>query len=435
MGRGTQGLGFDAAREDLDVAEGLGAWQEAGDSRLWKTIVSPEQAARLDLRAHARALVAAMERDLGTRLEWVGIDHHNTDHPHLHLLIRGRDDHGRPLTLEAPYVQRGIRTRSEELATRRLGLRTGRDIAASRAQAVGRAQVTELDRSILARAAGDRQVAYGDRPSARQAERAQRRLEMQRLDFLATLGLVERVGPGTWQLSPQLEPTLQQIQLTGDIQKSHGRHRAPLSDARIPLVVTPLTPGLRLEGRVVGSGMADAERQRRYLLLEGTDRRLHYVLHPPGSARAWDGGRLRVGDRVALEGRSIHREGRPRGDAQVRGEPGKPGSMERPGGEASPLPTLATLQREQSRPIRVVPPLDGLIYRGQLLGYARDSQGRCYAVVDTGRELSAFRTEERGLVAGREVVATGRAVGDGRQPPQRWDLRGAELQREQGRAR
>ena len=115
---GEKGLGFDASHDDVDMTSTLGAWQGAGDARLWKAIVSPEQAPRLDLRAHARALVAQMEQDLGTALEWVAIDHHDTDNPHVHLLIRGRDDHGRPLAIDPIYVDRGIRERSAELATR-----------------------------------------------------------------------------------------------------------------------------------------------------------------------------------------------------------------------------------------------------------------------------------------------------------------------------
>src|SRR2546427_10607222 len=85
---GQRGLGFTASRDDLDLAATLGVWQAAGDARLWKAIISPEQGAELDLRVHARALVRQMEHDLGTRLEWVAIDHHNTDNPHVHLLIR-----------------------------------------------------------------------------------------------------------------------------------------------------------------------------------------------------------------------------------------------------------------------------------------------------------------------------------------------------------
>ena len=121
---GEKGRGFNADRDDLDLAQTLKGWEAAGDARLFKLVVSPEQAARLDLRAHARALVAGMERDLGTRLEWVAIDHYNTDHPHLHILVRGRDDHGRPLTLDPTYIKKGIRERSEALATHALGWRT-----------------------------------------------------------------------------------------------------------------------------------------------------------------------------------------------------------------------------------------------------------------------------------------------------------------------
>src|SRR5713226_1170199 len=83
-----RGLGFDAAREDLDLVAAVNEW-ERDDGLMWSFIVSPEDADRIDLRQHVRELVAGMERDLGTRLEWVAIDHHNTDDAHVHLLVRG----------------------------------------------------------------------------------------------------------------------------------------------------------------------------------------------------------------------------------------------------------------------------------------------------------------------------------------------------------
>src|SRR3989454_6902775 len=228
---GQRGLGFTANRDDLDLAATLGAWQAAGDARLWKAIISPEQGAELDLRLHARALVRQMEHDLGTRLEWVAIDHHNTDNPHVHLLIRGRDDHGRPLTIDPGYIQRGIRERSEELATRVLGLRTDHEILASRARAVERAQFTELDRRLLARADAQGHVSYAG-PSLKDRRRlAERSQELRRLEVLVSLGLARRIGAGRWELSRELEPTLRQCQLAGDIMKSRARHR-PTSRTR-----------------------------------------------------------------------------------------------------------------------------------------------------------------------------------------------------------
>ena len=51
-----------------------------------------------------------MEKDLGTDLEWVAAEHHNTEHPHVHLVIRGVRDSGETLHLSREYVQQGIRS-------------------------------------------------------------------------------------------------------------------------------------------------------------------------------------------------------------------------------------------------------------------------------------------------------------------------------------
>src|SRR3984957_16120994 len=81
---GERGRGFDREREDLDMTATVRAWERT-DGLMWSFIVSPEDAERMDLRQHAREFVAGMERDLGTELEWVAIDHRNTDNDHVHL--------------------------------------------------------------------------------------------------------------------------------------------------------------------------------------------------------------------------------------------------------------------------------------------------------------------------------------------------------------
>ena len=84
----AKGLGFDAEREDIDMLATVRDGEKS-DELMWRFIVSPEDADRLNLRDHVRELVGQMERDLGTKVDWIAIDHHNTDDAHVHLLVRG----------------------------------------------------------------------------------------------------------------------------------------------------------------------------------------------------------------------------------------------------------------------------------------------------------------------------------------------------------
>ena len=65
-----------------------------------------------------------MEKDLGTELEWAAVEHHNTEHPHVHMVVRGITSDGGSLRLSRAYVQQGIRSVVEDLCTRQLGYRT-----------------------------------------------------------------------------------------------------------------------------------------------------------------------------------------------------------------------------------------------------------------------------------------------------------------------
>ncbi len=109
-----KGMGFDAEREEIDTLATVRTWEKS-DELMWRFIVSPEDADRLNLRDHVRLLIGQMERDLDTKLEWVAIDHHNTDDAHVHLLVRGVRENGRPLEINRDYLRSGIRIRSQEI--------------------------------------------------------------------------------------------------------------------------------------------------------------------------------------------------------------------------------------------------------------------------------------------------------------------------------
>ncbi len=219
-----RGLGFDSEREGLDTVAVVREW-ERGDELMWSLIISPEDAERIDLRQHARDLVAGMERDTGTRFEWVGIDHHNTDDAHIHLLIRGIREDGQVLTLDRDYIRRGIRELSQELIERELGPRLEREVLLARGRTIEREQWTEIDRALKRRAGVDRVVSYDNFQTYTEGARVRAEEEMERLEYLERLGLARRIDERTWELSPEHEPELRRRQRERDIIKTRAREQ------------------------------------------------------------------------------------------------------------------------------------------------------------------------------------------------------------------
>jgi hypothetical protein len=119
------------------------------DRHHFRFIVSPEDAAELaDLPAYTRDLMATAERDLGTKLDWVAIDHWNTEHPHIHVLVRGRADDRENLVISRDYISDGLRARAADLATLELGPRTEQDIRRSLERETQAERWTSLDRDL-----------------------------------------------------------------------------------------------------------------------------------------------------------------------------------------------------------------------------------------------------------------------------------------------
>ena len=220
-----RGRGFDAEREGLDMAAVVREWERGGDELMWSFIVSPEDAGRIDLRRHVRELVAGMERDLGTGLEWVAIDHHNTDDAHIHLLIRGVRENGRALELDRDYVRRGIRELSQEIIERELGPRSEREVLLARERVIEREQWTEIDRALARRTGPDRVVNYEGFQPYNEGARVRAEQEMERLAYLEKLGLARRVEERSWELSPEHEAELRRRQRERDIIKTRARAR------------------------------------------------------------------------------------------------------------------------------------------------------------------------------------------------------------------
>jgi hypothetical protein len=120
--------GFTATKDNVDLKELTKEWSE--DRHYFQQILSPEHGDRLDMQRYVRTVMERYERDLGTSLTWGSVIHYDTEHPHAHVLIRGRDDRGGDLVINREYITHGMRARAMEVATQELGPRPAHEIAA-----------------------------------------------------------------------------------------------------------------------------------------------------------------------------------------------------------------------------------------------------------------------------------------------------------------
>jgi type IV secretory pathway VirD2 relaxase len=202
---GAEARMFDATFDNADTKAFAERCEE--DGHHFRFTVSPEDAGQMaDLRAFTRELIVDAERDLGTKLDWVAVDHWNTDNPHIHVLVRGRADDGRDLVISRDYISQGFRGRAAERITLELGPRSELEIRAGLEKEVDAERWTSLDRSL--RAISDAGGGVADlRPGGNGEDPELRRLMVGRAAKLERLGLAEQVGPAQWTLKPGLEPT------------------------------------------------------------------------------------------------------------------------------------------------------------------------------------------------------------------------------------
>lgn len=259
------------------------------DRHHFRFIVSPEDAADMtDLRAFTRELMDDMANDLDTDLDWVAVDHWNTDNPHVHVLVRGRVDDGSDLVIDGDYIRDGMRGRAEARVTLELGARSDRDIRNALSREVEADRWTSLDRRLLERS--DALSGVIDlRPGGDEEET--RRLLCGRADKLERLGLAELHEPGLWTLRADAEQTLRDIQVRTDIIKT--LHAAMQGDGRMPdpaaFAIHHAAPSDPIVGRLVERGLIDELEGTAYAVIDGADGRTHHLrfddLEMTGDAR------------------------------------------------------------------------------------------------------------------------------------------------------
>ncbi|SHN84370.1 relaxase/mobilization nuclease domain-containing protein [Bradyrhizobium erythrophlei] len=277
---GSPGKLFDAAGDDADSR----AFTERceGDRHHFRFIVSPDDAGVLSsLRGFTRELMDQASRDLGTRLDWVAVDHWNTEHPHIHILVRGRADDGSDLVISRDYIGSGLRARAGDLVTRELGPRSELEVRRGLEAEVTAERWTRLDRS-LAREAGRAEGLVDLRPERDAGGDPLREVRIGRMRALERMGLAEPAGPARWILAPDAEQRLRSLGERGDIIKrlhktltKDGVSRAPSSWA-----LEGESHGEPIVGRLISRGMDDELRGTAFAIVDGVDGRVHHLKLP-----------------------------------------------------------------------------------------------------------------------------------------------------------
>ncbi len=322
--------GFDDGQENIDMSARLDNWQSAGDERMWKFILSPEFGDRVDLKRLTRDLMNQVKNDLGgSPLEWVAVLHYNTEHPHIHVALRGVDNRKLPFHLDRDYVKNGIRRIAENLCTQQLGYRTELDTATAERRELHQQRYTSLDRIISkgatpgapAEASSQFFTFVSGRVASgiRDGFQLRQQHTVERLFVLQSMGLAQCIGRDTWHVRRDFESVLRAMQRMGDRQKTLAAHGVLKSDDRLPVTSLDNRSLKSVEGRVLVHGEEEAGRS--YLMLEGTDARIHHISYTPEMEEARSRGGLRMNSFIRL--RKLFVEGQPvmhiddRGDAEA----------------------------------------------------------------------------------------------------------------------
>lgn len=262
-----------------DRADG-DAFLERGreDRHQFRFIVSPEDGADLsDLKAYIRDYMSQVEADLGTKLDWVAVSHYNTGHPHVHVIVRGKDDLGEDLVINGDYLVHGLRERASELASLELGPVTEIEQRRTLAAEIDHDRFTRIDRAMAGEADGRfLDLRHEPAESKRQFDRT---LRLRRLAKLEKMGLATEHAPGVWEMSGKLEPTLRELGERGDIIRSMQKALQVDGLERDPLTfrIHEAAPETPIVGRVVDKYLSNELGENLTVLVDSIDGHTHHI--------------------------------------------------------------------------------------------------------------------------------------------------------------
>ena len=251
------------------------------DRHHFRFIVSPDDALEMsDLKGFARDLMRQVEMDLGSKLYWVAVDHWNTEHPHVHIIVRGVADDGENLVISRDYIREGMRARAQDLITQELGPRTDLDIRRTVERQIEAERWTQLDRQLVRDA--DRNGVIDTAPVAGRHPDEFHAMKVGRLRKLEGLGLAHQIRSGQWMMDETAETTLREIGERGDIIKRihRGLTERGIERGSSAYVLAGESIDDPVIGWLVARSLDDELKGTAYAVVDGVDGRTHHIRLP-----------------------------------------------------------------------------------------------------------------------------------------------------------
>jgi type IV secretory pathway VirD2 relaxase len=278
---GERGRAYSAFKNEADGK----AFVERGreDRHQFRFIVAPEDATEMaDLRGFTCDLMRQVELDLATRLDWIAVDHHNTGHPHTHIIVRGVLDDGRILNIAGDYIDHGIRHRASELVTRELGHQSEIELQTKLQNEVEAERLTRLDKMLLSEQREQGVIDLRPGEGATWLVRENRNLMISRIKHLERYGLATEREPGRWALSDRAEQVLKDLghrtEVINTIHRALTKNGLAEERGVGQFALHGEGSGQKVVGRVLANGLAGDELgERVHLIVDGIDGRVHHM--------------------------------------------------------------------------------------------------------------------------------------------------------------
>ena len=280
---GKHGVFYDAAREGVNARQEAVQW--AQDRHHFRLIVSPERGADIpDMTAYVREVMRRVERDLtstgsvqgDTKLQWIAVNHHNSDNPHAHILLRGKEGgraDGADLVIPRQYISYGIRDRASEVATELLGERTPQEVQLAKSKEVEAERFTSLDR-MIERALDNGKIDVS--PSKHIGFGADdRRLVVGRLQFLEQMDLAHKGRGTTWHVEGDFKQALRELGYRNDIIHQLYSQLGNESGRVLPMA-DGIEPSPSVAGVVIARGSTDELGEDRFVVVRDGSGQAHY---------------------------------------------------------------------------------------------------------------------------------------------------------------